>query len=322
MRTGANRHQHRIIRCTSSTAKQRRPKIRLIGVSSARVDYARDTSLRKLRLETKKIMQPGANRHQHRLLCCTSSIAKQRRQTDRREKACVNYAQDAVTGKLHPLKLKLCSPAQTDINTDYFRCTSSIRKQRRPKIQTDRREQCPAWMRETQSLKLRRSILKIMRPAQTDINTDYSDALAQSRRSADPFRLIGVSSARRGLCARRSHSVSCAARVLKKYAARCTHQHRLFAALAQSRSSADPKFRLIGVSSARVDCARDAVTGKLRRSKLKSCSPVQTDINTDTAAPAQSRSSADPKIQTDRRGSAWRGLRETQSPGKLRRTKL
>jgi hypothetical protein len=47
---------------------------------------------------------------------------------------------------------------------------------------------------------------KSCNPAQTDINTDYSLALAQSRSSADPkFRLIGVSSARRGLCRGRSH---------------------------------------------------------------------------------------------------------------------
>jgi hypothetical protein len=97
------------------------------------------------------------------------------------------------------------------------------------------------------------------------------------------------------------------------------HQHRLFDALAQSRSSADPKFRLMREQCPRGLCA-DAVTGKLRHSKLKSCSPAQTDINTDIAALAQSRSSADPKIQTDRREQCvvWM-MRETPSPRVLRR---
>jgi hypothetical protein len=50
------------------------------------------------------------------------------------------------------------------------------------------------------------------------------------------------------------------------------HQH-YFAALAQP-GSADPKFRLIGVSSARRDYARDAVTQEAAPLKLENHSPA------------------------------------------------
>jgi hypothetical protein len=184
-------------------------------------------------------MQPGANRHQHRL----------------------------------------------------FRCTSSIAKQRRPKIQTDRREQCPAWMRETQSLKLRRSILKIMQPGANRHQHRLFDALAQSRRERRP-----IQTDRREQCPawimRETRSLGKLRRSIKKYAARCTHQSQIIRCTSSIAKQRRPKIQ----TDRREQCPRglcaDAVTGKLRRSKLKSCSPVQTDINTDTCCTSSPRSSA------------------------------
>jgi hypothetical protein len=46
-------------RCTSSIAKERRPKIQMIGVSSAGVDYARDAVTEAAPLETKKSCSPA-----------------------------------------------------------------------------------------------------------------------------------------------------------------------------------------------------------------------------------------------------------------------
>jgi Flp pilus assembly protein TadD len=161
-------------------AKQRRPKFRLIGVSSA-CDARERRHSGSCAAET-KIMQPGANRH----------------------------------------------------NTD-IRCTSSTRSSADPKFT----EQCPAWTYGASLGKPRRRYSKSCKPC---TSTQIIAALAQPR-SADPkFRLIGVSSARRGLCARETQSLGEAAparlKIMQPGANR--HQHRLFDALAQSRSSADP----------------------------------------------------------------------------------
>jgi hypothetical protein len=65
MQPGANRHQQIIFDALAQSRSSADPKFRLIGVSSARVDYARD--VREAAPLKLKIMQPGANRHQHRL---------------------------------------------------------------------------------------------------------------------------------------------------------------------------------------------------------------------------------------------------------------
>jgi hypothetical protein len=59
------------------------------------------------------------------------------------------------------------------------------------------------------------------------------------------------------------------------------HQHRLFDALAQSRRSADPKFRLIGVQCPAWMMRETRSLGKLRRSNTKKNMQPGANINTD-----------------------------------------
>jgi hypothetical protein len=188
-------------------------------------------------------------------------------------------------GKLRRSKLKSCSPAQTDINTDYC-CTSSIAKQRRPKIQTDRRSaRCGSYARDAAP---RRSNTKKSCSPRKQTSTRLFAALAQSRSSADPKSDRREQSGVDYRCARRTTGKSACSKLKKSCspAQTSTQIIRCTSSIAKQR----PKFRLIGAML----CGRRGHWEAPPKLKIMRSPVTSTQIIRCTSSP---RSSADPKFR-------------------------
>jgi hypothetical protein len=150
-------------------------------------------------------MQPGANRHQHRLL---AALAQSRSSADQIQTVGVSSAwRGLCAGRSHSGSCAARyyhAARRKQTSTQIIHCTSSNAK--RPKIQTDRREQCPAWM-------MRDAVTREAAPdtknhAARGKQTSTQIIRCTSSREAAPTQIQTVrrEQCRVRLCAGRSHS--------------------------------------------------------------------------------------------------------------------